>query len=155
MIDNIHQFMFLFSYHHGLCVFIVSIICYIIYTQYLYLFPHFQLPFNIPIRSRFGYAFTGELEELQRIKEPLVQQTKQEFWDQGYGFFFLNPAMLALSNNQHHVVQWLEKEKGAQKHIDLFNERFIQRRNSTSVEFKAMNADFARDTIGVEYFHNV
>eukprot|EP01084_Bolivina_argentea_P132877 234485_1 len=66
--DN--RFFFLFSVNHGLYVFIVSIICYIIYTQYLYLFPDFSLPFNVSGRSRFGYAFNGELDELQRIKIP-------------------------------------------------------------------------------------
>ena len=47
---------FLFSIDYGLMVFVVSIICYFIHTQYLVLFPDFSLPFNIPIRSMHGYA---------------------------------------------------------------------------------------------------
>ena len=59
---------FLYSPEHGLSIFIVSIICYFIYTQYLYLFPDFELPYGIPVRTIYGYAFTGDLEELQRVK---------------------------------------------------------------------------------------
>eukprot|EP01084_Bolivina_argentea_P132876 234483_1 len=61
---------FLFETQYGLFVFIASIICFVIFSQYLYLFPDFKLPGGVAIRSRWGYAFMGELEELRRIKVP-------------------------------------------------------------------------------------
>jgi len=48
-------------------VFIVGLVMYIVYTQYLWLTPDYTLPFEVSIRSKWGYAFNGELEELQRI----------------------------------------------------------------------------------------
>ena len=79
---------FLYSADYGLYVFLISGACYLIYSQYLYLFPQFQLPFDIPIQSMYGYAFTGELEELQRVK-PSRYRFK---WDDD------NPQRSALPN---------------------------------------------------------
>ena len=58
------KYKLLFSFEHGLFIFILSMICYFIHTQYLYFFPDLSLPHGIPIRSIYGYAFCGELEEL-------------------------------------------------------------------------------------------
>eukprot|EP01084_Bolivina_argentea_P246936 413171_1 len=143
IIDNT-RFQYLFSAQHGLYVFVISIICFFIYTQYLSLFPHFALPRGISVRSRFGYAFNGELEELQRIKPRLpmtvrqnmytvnsngyVKTDKQEvnittegqFWDLNYEnavdhIDLCTPAVFAMANNHQHIVKWLEQKK-AVKH---------------------------------------
>ena len=247
---------FLFSPNYGLIVFIVSVIFYFIHTQYLYFFPDFGLPNGIPIRSMYGYAFNGELEELERIKTPeffkdarivwdvdnpansklpsgierdsiwghafygeldefkrkdgdkkchkrhplfknidmtprkLAKSNNQEhiieyidglrsgnfkrretaenarsdilqgyrraediqaraFWDTPQGTDDLGskkedtPAMYALSMGQFHVVKYLEKEKGATRHRDIFNQQN---------RFKFMNEKFARRYIGREYW---
>ena len=72
---------FLYSSDYGLNIFIVSIICFLIYTQYLSLFPNFALPHGIPIRSMYGYAFNGELEDLQRYKIPKQSSSKMFSWN--------------------------------------------------------------------------
>eukprot|EP01083_Nonionella_stella_P078363 214412_1 len=59
----------LFSREYRLTLFIIGCVLFMIYTQYLYLLPNFRLPFGVNIRGKYGYAFRGELEELQRIKE--------------------------------------------------------------------------------------
>ena len=73
---------FLFSVNYGLAAFIVSGICYFIHSQYLYFFPNFSLPDGVSIRSIFGYAFNGELEEIQRLKQPKQFDDGSSFeWD--------------------------------------------------------------------------
>eukprot|EP01084_Bolivina_argentea_P243937 408789_1 len=59
---------YLFLSNYGLTVFIMGITSFLIYTQYLSLFPNFALPHDVNIRSQYGYALNGELEELQRMK---------------------------------------------------------------------------------------
>ena len=72
---------FLFSFDYGLSVFIASGICYFIHTQYVYFFPNFSLPGKVSTRSIYGYAFNGELKELQRLKVPeKLKQVNME-WD--------------------------------------------------------------------------
>ena len=68
--DNGQRLKFLIGFEHGLIVFILSIISCFIYTQYLYLFPNFQLPNQVSIRSKYGLAFNGELNDLKHIKIP-------------------------------------------------------------------------------------
>merc|ERR1712130_238756 len=60
---------FLFDQQYGLYVFIVGILFYFIYSQYMYFLPHFVLPHGVSIRGKYGYAFNGELEELKRMKD--------------------------------------------------------------------------------------
>eukprot|EP01083_Nonionella_stella_P004482 12983_1 len=70
---------FLFTPEHGLTAFIVGGVAFLIYTQYLRLFPNFSLPYGVGIRSRYGYALTGELDELQRIKDTGARVNKIHF----------------------------------------------------------------------------
>ena len=154
---------FLFSFNYGLAVFIVSGICYFIHTQYMYFFPDFSLPGKVSIRSIFGYAFNGELEEIQRLKRPKKFERISMEWDDdnpsksklpkemqrdslfGYAFYgelekfkaahgdskrfnsrareydFINitPILLAMSNNQDHIVKYIEEnaeERGTYKY---------------------------------------
>ena len=72
---------FLFSFNYGLGVFIVSGICYFIYTQYMYFFPNFSLPNGVSIRSIYGYAFNGELDEIKRLKVPEISAELDIEWD--------------------------------------------------------------------------
>jgi len=58
---------FLLHDERGLFLFIIGLVCFLIYSQYLSLLPKFILPLNASIRSKFGYAFNGELEELKRL----------------------------------------------------------------------------------------
>ena len=188
------RFEFLYSFGYGLHVFILSIVCFIIYSQYLHLFPHFELPFGIPIKSMYGYAFTGELEELQRLKpngytinwddddpqksilpditlEGNFMGTRDKAWAKKvlksafYGdleelqkirnnysrassydlshmdfsldpdgyvdprpteYLWATPAILAISNKQYHVAQWLGNGK-ANRHQTLFTQQKTSR----------------------------
>ena len=52
--------------------------------------------------------------------------------------------MLALSNEQYHVVEWLEKEKGAAMHRAKFNQQ---------KKFQSMGMEFARDEFYSKYFN--
>ena len=60
---------YLMDYDKEFIVFIVSIICWFVYSKYLFLFPNFFLPFGVSSRSKYGLAYlNGELEQLKRIK---------------------------------------------------------------------------------------
>ena len=104
--DNYNNYNYLFEFDHGFGIFILCIISYLIDCCYLKLFPNFSLPHNINPRSKYGYAFGGELTELEKINPILtkdnyfVQQfstqlqiqvnqvneieMKQLFWDEPY-----------------------------------------------------------------------
>eukprot|EP01084_Bolivina_argentea_P109377 195507_1 len=61
---------FLLSFDHGLSVFIATCIFYLIYTQYILLFPNFSLPLGVSARSKWGYAYSAEIGELKKITLP-------------------------------------------------------------------------------------
>eukprot|EP01083_Nonionella_stella_P018467 51477_1 len=69
---------FLFSVHHGLVVLIVGATCFFIYSQYMFLFPKFSLPKGVGVRTKEGYAFNGELQELQRVPWPFSKPNSEE-----------------------------------------------------------------------------
>lgn len=246
-IANPDRSKFLFSFDYGLAVFIVSVICFIIHTQYMYFFPNFALPDDIYVRSLYGYAFNGELEELKRLKIPAgsgrlsiewddddpsksklpdlpridskdcahwtafygkLEQFKEfkqvyfrynaaedtsiwltptmlaisnrqdhivkyieesgksvddqgkfyegvnveiaraylksDYWDMSSANNkILTPAMLALSMGHYHVVEYLERERGAKLHRLIFDQQ---------QKHKSMNKEFAREFIGRYYF---
>eukprot|EP01084_Bolivina_argentea_P042130 77719_1 len=65
--DNGDEPEFLFSSNHGLYIFISTCACFVIYSQYLVLFPNFSLPYGVSARSKFGYAYSNELSELVKV----------------------------------------------------------------------------------------
>ena len=77
---------YLFDFDHGLGFFITSFACFIIYTFHQKLMPNIRLPNNVPVRSKFGYAFLGQITELERIKIPQKfeesLETQGVFWDE-------------------------------------------------------------------------
>eukprot|EP01084_Bolivina_argentea_P151128 263820_1 len=132
---------FLLDLDHGLSVFIVTCVCYMIYTQYIELFPDFELPFGVSVRSKWAYALANEMSELQKIKEPTLAlpykkqkgekqypiSDEQSFWDEPCEYqddIPLTAAVIALSQGHHHIVKWLE-DKGAILHKDLDIENFV------------------------------
>merc|ERR1711879_142922 len=58
---------YVFYNDYGFTIFICGLICYAVCSQYLYFMPQFVMPHNVRIRSKWGYAFNGELEELKRM----------------------------------------------------------------------------------------
>lgn len=86
---------YLFDPAHGLTFWIVTMMCFIIYTQFSRFMPDIRLPDNIPIQSKWGYAFLGDLDELERMDAYLVvskdinininNSKSIEFWDESYG----------------------------------------------------------------------
>ena len=77
LIDNdiiTNKTSYLFELNHCLLFFIISIVFYIISTYYAYLMPDLRLPLDIPIRSMCGYAFLGEITELERLNGLLQKQ---------------------------------------------------------------------------------
>ena len=94
---------YLFRFEHGFGIFVLCIISYLIDCCYLRLFPNFSLPHTINPRSKWGYAFAGELTELQKLNPvlddennyfvqkfvqtgsfPNEPEMKQLFWDEPY-----------------------------------------------------------------------
>jgi len=53
---------FVFFHVYGFSIFIVGIILFLVSSEYLYFMPRFGMPFDVRIRSKWGYAFNGELE---------------------------------------------------------------------------------------------
>eukprot|EP01083_Nonionella_stella_P083969 232281_1 len=135
---------FLMKPEHGFVVFIVTCVCFVIFSQYRILFPDFALPRNVNVRSKWGYAYSNELTELQKIKVPLKrmpyiikrksrEQTKVDvvfsiecegdFWDEPYTVYGgaakpITAAMFALVKGNDDIVQWLES-RGSVAHKDL------------------------------------
>ena len=68
MNDSDEQPYYLFNIDHCLSFFIVCTIFLIIYTKFEILMPDIALPLDVPIRSKWGYAFLGDVIELQRLK---------------------------------------------------------------------------------------
>merc|ERR550525_649254 len=58
----------------GFTILIVALLLFVVDTQYLYFMPRFALPHGVRIRSKWGYAFNGELEELKRINGEITMQ---------------------------------------------------------------------------------
>merc|ERR1712013_155711 len=123
---------FLLGQNSGLSVFITAIVCFIICSQWLALIPPFGLPFDIGCRSSWGYAYAGELAELEKIKFPrtmvfkgqygnekirITSDNQSRFWDApcGSGQPEHNAAFFAMAKGYTDVVDWLE-ERGAKAH---------------------------------------
>ena len=88
----------------------------------------------------------SHLRMIHKSLEELAEQINIEpymtsdFWEMPassryYGVKWDTPAMYALSMGHYHVVEYLEKEKGAKLHTLVFNQQ---------TEFKSMNTEFAR-----------
>ena len=130
ILDNENE-NYLFSDDHGLVFFIISVISMCVMCVNGFLFPNFALPDKINPRSKWGLAFSGELDELKKLSfddvdEPLPGKSKDSP---------LTCATIALANHQHHVVEWLEKQ-GAIKHF----------------EFVGVPITFPRDAIDSSYY---
>ena len=164
------KYHYLFSANHGLSIFIISFICYFTYTQYMTLFPNFKLPHGIPIRSKWGYAFNGELEELKRFKKQTIESNGIAKWNDDdpteseinfngvpnpmwYAFYGnleklkewkydgktqerTLMIMLALSNKQYDIVEYLETELKLDEHKKIFENQD---------EFENMDYIFGRE----------
>jgi len=119
---------FVFFDEYGFSIFIVGLVLYLVSSEYLYFMPRFVMPHGVRIRSKWGYAFNGELEELKKMKNQDWDQRLVRKWekrkDPGTGKEKrvpvewkpgTSPAMFALANGHRDVVQWLE-EQGAIGH---------------------------------------
>ena len=115
-----------YNFDSGLGVFIAVIVAFFIDCCYMRLFPKFKLPKRVPIRSKWGLAFAGELTSLQKLKITRSRSQKFQnahvanFWDDDKrkGEYVGTCAMYAMANKHYHVVDWLEIQ-GAQKHKTL------------------------------------
>eukprot|EP01083_Nonionella_stella_P301332 1033156_1 len=143
---------FLLKKEHGLVIFIVTCVCFVIFAQYRILFPDFALPLSVGVRSKWGYAFANELTELQKINVPLKRMpyrskrksrnlegeslavnfgidTEGHFWDEPYTFYEsdkpITAAMFALAKGNHEIVQWLE-DHGAVVHKNVEQSKINQ-----------------------------
>ena len=124
---------YLFKTEHCLFFFIAFLMCFVIFTFYPYLMPDLRLPLNIPIRSMHGYAFLGELTELERLKDSNVDN----FWDKRFddlGFLaahfgvylasrfssvgYHSGVLLSMQLNDEEVGLMCDKMKGFDPRID-------------------------------------
>jgi len=60
---------YIFASHSDFAIFIVGLVLFLVESQYLYLMPSFALPHGVRARSKWGYAFNGELDELKRLNK--------------------------------------------------------------------------------------
>ena len=72
---------FLLSSDHGFYILIPTCVFYLIYTQYIILFPNFSLPLGVNARSKWGCAYSNELSELKKMK--VIKGNKR--YEIGYG----------------------------------------------------------------------
>ena len=164
---------YLMDVDKGFIVFVSSIICWFIYSQYIFLFPSFSLPLNVSPRSKHGLAFNGELEELKRIKlakfpyqvsklkagdlkvsgQKMPRKfdigNEKEFWDEPAVFDKpeSTPIMFALAMNQCDVINWLEKEKGIKSHRKMFENQQSNKLFHKKKMFDILDYNFARHCI--------
>ena len=119
---------YLFSWNHGLAVFIIGIIAFCVDCSFVALFPHFSMPRNVSARSKWGLAFAGDLQELQRLQNqdwdeearlnkydllPITQNFRDQDARRSHG----TCAMFAMANRHDRVVEWLETQ-GAVRHVE-------------------------------------
>ena len=107
----VHKEDLLFHVDGCLIVYGITVFCFAIYTQ----FPHFMptqliLPDNIPIYSKWGYAYLGQITELKRIKQPHVDQNRQDFWNEFYGNTQQTCLRLAKQSGHVDTTAWLEAQ---------------------------------------------
>eukprot|EP01083_Nonionella_stella_P302328 1041897_1 len=143
--DGDERSKFLFHFDHGLAIFIVTCVFYLIYTQYLLLFPNFALPFHISARSKWSYAYSNEVSELQNIKVPSfkaskpIKRRKRLLPNEDYSTYLthaierpleydcqsgigLTAAVIATIKGHYDLVQYFESEGAvAHKQGDLGN----------------------------------
>eukprot|EP01083_Nonionella_stella_P090534 252894_1 len=127
---------FLFSVSPGLVVLIISGTCFFIYSQYIFLFPNFSLPKGAAVRSKEGYAFNGELQELQRM----TFSDENSFIEKKQRRVELEEcAMFALANGHYHIIEWLEEQ-------NTDAEKLVSAERNT--------IEFARQDLGGSYFNS-
>lgn len=81
---------YLFDFDHGLLIFILGIIAFVIDCCYLKLFPNFSLPLNVNPRKKWGLAMAGELIQMQKLfisaefeeTKYKLQKYSIEYWDE-------------------------------------------------------------------------
>ena len=99
------------------------------------------------IRSEKGAKKHKELfqqqQEFENMDHIFARECLSNAWINPYKDTNTTPVMLALSNKQYHVVEWLIKEKKAQLPTILFQQQS---------EFDKMDYEFARECIGQKYF---
>jgi len=78
------------------------------------------LPLNVNVRSKWGYAFSNELGEMENIKETFPYtnklgqkiRNKTEFWNESYDDNILAvPYVFAMANKNYEICDWLVVEK--------------------------------------------
>eukprot|EP01084_Bolivina_argentea_P132880 234491_1 len=133
---------FLFEFEHGLPVFIVTCIFYLIFTQWQRFFPPFALPFGVTVRSMPGYAYANELSELQKLQPPKLKKEKytitnrNQFWDQPYeeqDGYMLTAAIIAEQLGHFEIVKWME-EHGAGSHFSIRHAKIRERLDGSKIE---------------------
>merc|ERR1711879_63201 len=100
---------------YGLGIFVVGLSLFTVFTQYLYLMPRFAMPHDVSIRSKWGYAFNGELDELKRMEDRDWNERLKDKIDKRKMQNGTSPAMYALANEHYDIVEWLEQQ-GAVRH---------------------------------------
>ena len=149
------SFQFLYSFDYGLYVFFSSISCYLLYSQYLSLFPDFRLPFGIPVRSMYGYAFTGDLVELQRVKP-----NKQSFkWEEDPKQSIFPRIRLNGSSDNHTIRKVLESAfYGRLTILKDLHQQWKALRQSNASEREIINSqldEFESKLLKLKQSHNV
>ena len=143
---------YLWDKNHGFWFFIVSVVFFIIYTQFAYLMPYVKdLPNNLQIRSKWYYAFLGNIRQLGVI---MGQEGKDiQFWNES------SPAVTQFSDAEL-MQRWLEKSFDAAHKINdvklaiIVNELFIKNNFKTMDDIANASKDDI-NTLSSKYFDNI
>jgi len=112
LIGEKHRFEFLFSPDHGLYIFIITCFLFFVYTQFPLFFPKLSLPLNVNVRSKWGYAYSNELGEMENMNVRSWRMKEDEFWNQSYRNNILAvPYVFAMANKNYEICDWLVKKK--------------------------------------------
>ena len=99
--DNVNDDCLMQSQHSRImCMFGLSCL-FMYWIGYSSLMPDIRLPDNVPIRSKIGYAYLGNIRELERIWR---QYLKHEVI-KNYRYMFLDKFKKKISNRVSHIEQ--------------------------------------------------
>eukprot|EP01084_Bolivina_argentea_P249892 418483_1 len=134
---------FLFSVHNGFALFIFGFLCFIIYTQYMALLPNFAVPMGYSIRSKWGYAFSGDMEELSRLHDKFTISVLT-FVNKKYGFqttwsnigetYFLDDELTCVIASR--IVAKAIKELNQEKNWSISDMHAITEGNNVKVSLR-------------------
>eukprot|EP01083_Nonionella_stella_P017990 50333_1 len=160
---------FLIAPEHGLSGLIISASFFLLFTQYVSLFPNFKLPLGVNIRSKWGNAYGDELNELQKIQIPNmpyfitkkvtpIDIKNKNYFDLPYQYQNgrkITPVILAMIFRNWKTVRYMEM-RGAMSHkeVDWEHDDKFKERLPTHDDIKQQIETLKKD-VTTQHLYNV